>query len=206
LLRFALLLGTLALGARSVAAQNASLSVTHDAANGHRGVIKLGDALADHELEDAVRSGLPIRISYRIELWKDAFIDEPLGAEEWTTVLTFDPLGELYVVRTRANSPSARVFTDYRAARASIETPVVTSLRPVGKGKYYYAGVVDIETLSLTDLDELEHWLKGELQPAVSGERSLPGALGQGARRLLMRVLSLPERRFEARSERFRIP
>jgi hypothetical protein len=48
--------------------------------------------------------------------------------------------------------------------------------------------------------------LKGELQPAVSGDRSLPGAIGQGARRLFIRVLSLPERRLEGRSERFRMP
>ena len=79
------------------------------------------------------------------------------------------------------------------------------SLRPSRRGRYYYTGALDIETLSLSDLEELERWLKGELQPAVSGDRSIPGALGQGARRLFIRVLSLPERRLEARSDRFRV-
>jgi hypothetical protein len=79
-------------------------------------------------------------------------------------------------------------------------------LRPSGTGRFYFTGVVTIETLSLSDLAELERWLKGELQPAVAGDRSLPGALGEGAKRLFMRVLSLPERRFEGRSNRFRLP
>jgi hypothetical protein len=181
-----------------------SLVVSHDAASNERGVVRLMDALGDRELEQAVRSGLPLRVRFRVELWKDGFIDDLMGAEQWTMVLTFDPLSEQYVVRTRANT--ARLFPDYRSARTTVEAAYIVSLRPTTKGKFYYTAAVDIETLSLSDLDELEHWLKGELQPAVSGDRSIPGALGQGARRLFMRVLSLPERRFEGRSERFKLP
>lgn len=192
------------LAASSLQAQ--SVVVSHDATNQQRGVLRVIDALADDELEDAVRSGLPLRVRFRVELWKDGAIDDLLGAEQWTTVLTFDPLSEQYVVRTRAATPNARSFADYRTARTAIEGAYLVSLRPTGRGRYYYTAAVDIETLSLSDLDELERWLKGELQPAVSGDRSLPSALGQGARRLFMRVLSLPERRFEGRSDRFRLP
>jgi hypothetical protein len=173
---------------------------------GHRGVLHVRDILADDELEDAIRSGLPLRLRFRVELWRDALFDDLISTEQWTAVLTFDPLSELYVVRTRADAPRARAFTDFDAARAVVETSYAVSLRPQRRGRYYYTGSVDIETLSLSDLEELERWLKGELQPAVSGERSLPGAIGQGARRLFIRVLSLPERRLEARSERFRVP
>jgi hypothetical protein len=174
--------------------------------NSHRGVLRLVEGLADDELSDAVRSGLPLRVRFRVELWKDGMIDDLLGAETWTTVLTFDPLSEKYVVRTRAAAGTARFFGDYHSARAAIEGSYIVSLRPAREGRYYYTAVVVVETLSLSDLDELERWLRGELQPAVSGDRSIPGALGQGARRLFMRVLSLPERRFEGRSDRFRIP
>jgi hypothetical protein len=191
--------------AGEVAAQS-SLTVTADPNAGHRGVLHVRDILADDELEDAIRSGLPLRLRFRVELWRDALFDDLISTEQWTAVLTFDPLSELYVVRTRADAPRARAFTDFDAARAVVETSYAVSLRPQRRGRYYYTGSVDIETLSLSDLEELERWLKGELQPAVSGERSLPGAIGQGARRLFIRVLSLPERRLEARSERFRVP
>ena len=198
------LAGALVLCAASLHAQ--SVVVSHDQAHGSRGVLRLIDALADRELESAARSGLPLRIRFRMEMWKDGVVDDLLGAEQWTTVLTFDPLSERYVVRTRAATGTARSFTDYQSARAAVEGAYMVSLRPNGEGRFYYTGVVTIETLSLSDLDELERWLKGELQPAVTGDRSLPGALGQGAKRLFMRVLSLPERRFEGRSNRFRLP
>jgi hypothetical protein len=63
---------------------------------------------------------------------------------------------------------------------------------------------MEIETLSLSDLEELERWLQGELQPAVSGKRSVPGAVGQGAKRIMIRMLGLPTRRLEAKTEKFR--
>jgi hypothetical protein len=182
-----------------------SLSVGPDVSANHRGVLRVREILADDELEDAVRSGLPLRVRFRVELWRDGFIDDLISTEQWTAVLTYDALSKQYVVRTRADA-RARVFPDYTAARAAIETAYLVSLRPQQRGRYYFTGSADIETLSLSDLEELERWLKGELQPAVSGDRSIPGAIGQGARRLFIRVLSLPERRLEARSDRFRVP
>lgn len=187
-------------------AQAQSIGVSYDAASQHRGVLRVIDTLADDELEDAVRSGLPLRVRFRMELWRDGTIDDLMGAEQWTTVLTYDALSEQYVIRSRPSTGGEKRFNDYRTARTAIEGVYLATLRPSGRGRYYYTAVVDIETLSLSDLDELERWLKGELQPAVSGDRSIPGALGQGARRLFMRVLALPERRFEGRSERFRLP
>jgi hypothetical protein len=182
-----------------------SLSIAADPSLGHRGVLRVQNILADDELEEAVRSGLPLRVRFKVELWRDAVFDDLISTEQWTAVLTYDALSERYVVRTR-NDARARVFPDFAAARTVIESAYVVSLRPNGRGRFYFTGSADIETLSLSDLEELERWLKGELQPAVSGERSIPGAIGQGARRLFIRVLSLPERRLEARSDRFRVP
>ncbi|MGQ0813754.1 MAG: DUF4390 domain-containing protein [Gemmatimonadota bacterium] len=203
-LRSLLALVALTVSASAVCAQSVVVSSAAD--NNYRGVVRLIEVLADDELEDAVRSGLPLRVRFRVELWRDGIVDDLMGAELWTSVLTFDQLAEQYVLRTRAGAGPARSFPDYHNARAAVEGAYMVSLRPTGKGRYYYTANVIIETLSLSDLDELERWLKGELQPAVSGERSLPGALGQGARRLFIRVLALPERRFEARSDRFRLP
>lgn len=193
----------LAMVADQAAAQ--SVSIAPDPNAGHRGVLRVRDILADNELENAVRSGLPLRIRFKVELWRDGFFDNLVSTEQWTTVLTYDALSEQYVLRTGSNA-RARVFADFASARNAIETAYMVTLRPQERGRYYFTGSIDIETLSLSDLEELERWLKGELQPAVSGERSITGALGQGARRLLIRVLSLPERRLEARSDRFRLP
>jgi hypothetical protein len=186
------------------AASAQNVSVAPDAAAGYRAVLHVRDALDDEELENAVRSGLPLRLRFRVELWRDGFFDDLIATDQWAAIVTYDGLSEQYIVRPRAQA-RARVFADFASARAAVETSYAVALRPQQRGRYYYTGSVDIETLSLSDLEELERWLKGELQPAVSGDRSIPGAIGQGARRLLIRVLSLPERRLEGRSERFRI-
>ena len=91
------------------------------------------------------------------------------------------------------------------AVRSAVEGSYTPALRPARQGRYYYTALLELETLTLSDLAELERWLKGELQPAVSGDGSVPSAVGQGVKRLLVRVLRLPARRFEARSGWFRV-
>jgi hypothetical protein len=79
------------------------------------------------------------------------------------------------------------------------------SLPPRRAGtRYYYNVVVDIEALRVSDLDELERWLKGELRPAVRGKRAPLSALQRGFGTLLSRVLGGETRHYEARSATFR--
>jgi hypothetical protein len=61
-----------------------------------------------------------------------------------------------------------------------------------------------VESLSVSDLDELQRWLRGELQPAVRGRRSPFSALREGFGTLLSRVLGGETRHFESRSGTFR--
>jgi hypothetical protein len=63
--------------------------------------------------------------------------------------------------------------------------------------------VLDIEALSVSDLDELERWMRGELRPAVRGKRAPLSALRRGVGTLLSRVLGGETRHYEARSGTF---
>jgi len=182
--------------------QQAALAVAWDSANG-RARLRIGAVLGSDELEHATRSGLPVRVRVRIELWRDGFFDDLEGSETWTTVLLYEPLERQYVVRPPLGP--ARRYADYRAARAGIEAEYDVSVKPSREGNHYYTATLEIETLSLSDLEELERWLQGELRPAVSGERSVSGAVSEGAKRLLIRLLGLPARRVEARTPKFRV-
>ncbi|MGH7505631.1 MAG: hypothetical protein ACRELX_08255 [Longimicrobiales bacterium] len=179
------------------------LAIAVDSANGYRPILRIGHVLDDPDLEQATRSGLPIRLRIRVELWRDGFFDDLEGSDSWTTVLLFEPLDRHYIVRPR--SGRALRYTSYRSARLALETAYPLTMKPRRSGRYYYTATLEVETLSLSDLDELERWLQGELQPAVSGERSIPGAVAQGAKRLMIRVLGLPTKHFDARSGRFEI-
>lgn len=200
---FALLLaGAAPESTRAPVAQQSALAVSWDSASG-RARLRIGPVLATDELEDATRSGLPVRVRVRIELWRDGFIDDLEGTEAWSTVLLYEPLERQYIVRP-ARGP-ARRFPDYRSARAGIEAEYDVNVRPSREGNHYFTATLEIETLSLSDLEELERWLQGELRPAVTGDRSVTGAVSEGAKRLLIRMLGLPARRVETRSGRFRV-
>jgi hypothetical protein len=185
-------------GAVPPAAQGPPLGIALEA--GAPRLIVTG-VLQDPALEEAVRSGLPLRMRFTVELWRDRFFDGLVGEARWTAVLAFEPLERRFLAGFTADSLDPH--TSYSAARASLERDYTPDLRPQAPGRYYYIATLEIETLSLSDLDELERWLSGELRPAVRGGRSVGGALGSGVKRLLIRVLDLPARRFQARSERF---
>jgi hypothetical protein len=182
------------------------LAITYDPTASFRPVVRVGPVLRDRELEQTARSGVPVRMRIRVELWKDQIFDALVDSATTSSIIVFEPIGELYLVRTLPANNQTRRFTSFAEVRAGIETEYLPRIRPRSAGRHYYTVTLQIETLSVSDLDELERWVQGELQPAVSGERSVPGAIGQGAKRLMLRLLDLPTRRYDARTERFRVP
>jgi hypothetical protein len=179
------------------------LTIRPDAANGNRALLRVGPVLTGDALENAARSGLPVRVRIRAELWRDRFLDQLVDSTSWSTVIVYEPLGQQFFARSNPAGGGARRFDSFQAARSAVEGSYVLPLRPTLPGRYYYTATLQVETLSLSDLEELERWLQGELQPAVTGQRAVPAAVGQGARRLVLRLLDLPQRRIDARSERF---
>jgi hypothetical protein len=89
---------------------------------------------------------------------------------------------------------------------AALQDRFELPLAPEEAGRFYYLGEVRVETLSLSDLEELQTWLRGDLAPAVSGEGRVEDAVGSGVRRMLVRMLGLPARRLRVRSPAFEIP
>ena len=166
--------------------------------------IALGPVLDDDALRDAVGSGLPLRLRFTVELWKDEWFDDLVGQEAWSAVLAYEPLERLFLAGDDDGEVLLR-FSTYDDARDSLERVWAPAVRPRAGGKYYYLVTLEIETLSLSDLDELERWLGGELEPVVRGGGSVTGAVGTGVKRLLIRVLDLPARRYVARSGRFAV-
>jgi hypothetical protein len=185
--------------------QEPLLTISYDPAAGFRPLVRVGPVLREQQIEQAARSGLPVRVRVRIELWRDRLFDQLVDSASWSTVIVYEPIGDQFFVRAGANS-GARRFDSFARARSAVETVYAPPIRPRDPGRYYYTTTLQIETLSVSDLEELERWLQGELQPAVSGQRSVPGALGQGAKRLMLRLLDLPQRRIDARTDRFSFP
>ena len=164
--------------------------------------------LDDRSLTDLLHSGFPARLHYRLELWASGgLFDNLVRHTEWDVIVRYNPLERRYsatrIEGDRATPlASSTAMHDVDAALAKPFTPAVTP--PAGHGRYYWTGTLDVEMLSVNDLDEVERWLHGEAAPAVHGDRNPGTALGRGVTTLITRVLGGKQRHYEARTREYR--
>ncbi len=161
--------------------------------------LDLAALLSDRTLANAIHQGLPLRISVEAELWQDRFFDSEAGSEGWKASMRYDAVTLRYEVQVQDGA--SRAFATLGEARAHLQASFALDLRPTRPGRYYYLAVVEVETLSLSDLEELQRWLNGDLDPADGDEGG--GGVGRGVRRLFVRALGLPTRRVRLRTESF---
>jgi hypothetical protein len=163
--------------------------------------------LADPQLRDLLHNGFPTRIHFRVELWSaDGWFNDIKGSTEWDLILRYDALDRSYRLYRIVGEKAALVgdYDQMGDAEAAVEQVYQAPLVPRdARGRFYYNAAVDVETLSLTDLDELERWLRGDLRPAVREPRTLGTALTRGVRTLFVRLLGGDRRHYEKRSPTF---
>jgi hypothetical protein len=196
----------LVLAAGGAAGQGSPFGVTvGSAAAEWRPFLRLDGILRDDRaLRDALDSGLPVRFNFRVELWERAVFDRLVGAETASLALLQDPIDRTVYVLTNGRE-QVKLRGLLEAERAVMRnTP--SSLRPNPRGgRYYYLATLEVETLSLSDLQELQRWLRGEARPAVAGRTPVGRAVRRGVERAVVRMVGLPVRRFEARTPIFAV-
>lgn len=181
------------------------ISVTVNRLDGSA-IVSLGDPLASGRVEGALDSGLPVRIHVVTELWRDRLVDSEEGREEWRATVVHDPLEDEYRLEMEGTALERHQAPSLDEVRGLLNRRVPVALEPSRDGRFYYRVTVEVETLSLSDLDELERWLRGDLGAAAEGEERVEGALSRGFRRLFLRLVGAPVERFEVQSETFRHP
>jgi hypothetical protein len=166
--------------------------------------IAVRQVLSERAFDDLLRHGFPVRLHVRAEVWTvGGWFDEIIGSEEWYIVVRYDLIDKTYEV--------ARVMRDvivplgnyarFVDARSATELPVSPTIRGNAQGKRGYIAVqVDAQAVEMSDLDEVQRWLRGEARPMVQGRRSPGTALGRGLRSLVSRLLGGEVRHLEART------
>ncbi|MDQ6690293.1 MAG: hypothetical protein M3Z18_07270, partial [Gemmatimonadota bacterium] len=144
----------------------------------------------------------------RLERWvAGRWFDDLKAAFDWDVILKYDVLGKKYQVVRVVNKKAELLgeFPNFDDAESAAEGPYRPAISLPTKGQRgYYNLLLDVETLSLSDLDEVERWLRGELKPAVRGKKNPGTALGRGVRTLVVRLLGGEKRHYEARTGTFR--
>ena len=152
-------------------------------------------------LHGALKNGFPVHYHFRLELWRKGGLFDHLARDaEWDAFVRLDPLTSEYdLIRS---SGTLEHFTHIDAVSRALASPFHVDLLPSpGAGtRYYYVATLQIESLSESELAEVERWLTGDVGPAISHTGNIGDALAEGFRRLLIRFSGLPRRTLEARS------
>ena len=196
----ALALAVLATARAAAQSNGPSLAVTRD---GPVARVQARGLLDDRRFIDLMRSGFPLRLHYRLELWHDrsGWFDRFITGVEWDAVARHDPLADEYVLISYGGT--VKRFATAAELDSALDVPYRVTLESRESGRLYLVARLDVTTLNDTDLEELTRWLKGDVTPAVSGQENLGQALAHGAQRALVRIAGLPTLNLEGRSDDF---
>jgi hypothetical protein len=170
-------------------------------------VVRSDNLLGDGRWLSTLRSGLPVRLHYRVEVWRsrNGWLDQLTRQVYWDVVVRHEPLLDQYTMLTIFGSRvQERRYATLDALTAALAFAYQINVSPTEAGSYYYTATLEVSTLSDSDLDELERFLEGDLEGA-RGREGIGDALGRGATRFLLRLAGLPSLRLEARTRRFAV-
>ena len=176
-------------------------------------VTRLGPAvaashmLAGRKLQELLSSGFPARLHFTVELWSvGGWVNDLERVTEWNVVVRWLALEKVYeVTQVAGDHPFALgKFALLSDAEAAVGRPTRASIVAIaGRKRFYYQATLAVESLSLSDLDEVERWLRGELRPAVRGQRNAGTALGRGVKTIASRLLGGERREYVERTPVF---
>jgi len=165
-------------------------------------VVRMEHLLARPEFLDALRSGFPLYVVHRATLRQSqAFKDRTVTDFVWEYVVLFDPVRNRFALES--GDEATELLPDREALERRLAAAYVVGLQPDRGGTYYYETTVEARMLSDDDVDEAFAWLRGANGDSVKLKD--PGFLGRLARRVLVRVTTLPHVRLSARTEAFDI-
>src|SRR2546426_12634368 len=108
--------------------------------------------LADGKFVGLLRSGFPLRLHYRLELWRSrsGWFDQYISEASWDAVARHDPLADDFVL-IRTGGSVTRYGTPDDLERG-LELPYRVNLKVKGSGNFYFLCRLDVTTLNDTDL------------------------------------------------------
>lgn len=199
------LLGTTAAAASAQARPSLAITVpAADQVTRTGPVVVASHMLSGRKLRELLASGFPARLHFVVELWSvGGWVNDLERLTEWDVVVRWLAVERVYeVIQIVGARPfSLGRFTQLGDAATAVARPTRAPIVASGASRrMYYQATLTVETLSLSDLDEVERWLRGELRPAVRGERNPGTVLGRGLKTLASRLLGGERREYVART------
>jgi hypothetical protein len=178
-----------------------TVAISRDSAGALSGaLVRTERLMADGVAAGALRQGFSARFAYRVGLWRDGrLLDREERSAAWENVVLLDPVAGRYEL-IRGTGGVER-FASLDGLDTALAVPAMVELAPAQPdARYYVVAAVEMTMLSVSEVEEIERWLRGDLGRAVTERGDIGDALGRGARLVLVRLSGLPTRRLETRT------
>jgi hypothetical protein len=179
------------------------IAISIDSSKKTAALVRTYNLLEDTPWLTVLRQGLPVRLRYRIDVWRSRQVlaDQLAGQYEWQVVLRNQPLLDQFTLYRIFPNQKARSYTyaTSGALAASLGNLYSIPFELKEEGIHYYSVSLRMETLSDSDLDDFNRALRGEI---VSGGG---GSLAERAKRLALKLAGLPTLELSGESTTFEV-
>ena len=163
--------------------------------------------LSSSSAREPLAAGFPARFHFLVTLWSEGALGNNIERRaEYDVLVRYAAMEQKYEVVQVVHDDTLQLgrFTRVEDAEAAIGRPMRAPITAFpSRHRMYYRVTLDVEILGASDLDEVNRWRKGDLEPAIHGERDPGTALARSIRRLASRLLGGDSRQFEAVSPAF---
>jgi hypothetical protein len=122
-------------------------------------------------------------------------------------LVQYVPIDRVYhVIQVQNDQPlSLGRFPDLADAARAVARPMLVPMPAVRiEREQYYLAALAVEVLSERDIDEVARWLRGDVEPGLTGQASPASIVTRGVRALASRLLGGERLEYEAVSPKFR--
>ncbi len=160
------------------------------------------------ELTGYIKKGVPISFEYKMELWESraGWLDRRLDNKEIIHNIRYDTWENEYTILSlRSDLTIENHLEEDREAMDLVKSSglLKMALKDTG-GRFYITGKLTIKTMSLTNLKEVESWLKGEISGAKKPDiKDAPDKFGEFLFNTALKISGLKNVSEEIRSPFF---
>jgi hypothetical protein len=167
--------------------------------------------LSSPRSREPLAAGFPASFHFEVTLWSEGgfFGNKVERRAEYDVLVSYSAMEKKYQVVQIVNDRALSLgkFDRVEDAEGAIARPTRVPITAfLSKKRFYYRATLDVSILGASDLDEVNRWLKGELEPAIHGQRNPGTALTRSIRMLTSRLLGGESRHDDARTSVFQVP
>ena len=171
-------------------------------------LVQARDMLNGARIREPLAAGFPARFHFRVDLYTEGLLNQLERTVEYDMLVRRIALENVYEVLLLIDRPfSLGKFAKIEDAEAAVarRTRVpITALRT--KRKMYYKVTLEVQVIESSDLDEVDRWLRGNIESPLKGRTNPGTALTRGLRSIAAKLLGGESRQYDVTSPSFKLP